>query len=38
MQLKHAIVYSYVMQKSILAIQKVAVRDPQLLMHPIVQG
>lgn len=37
-KLKHAIFHSHIMHESILAIQKVAVRDPQLLMHPIVQG
>lgn len=37
-KLKYTIFHSYIMQKSILAIHKVAVRDPQLFMHAIVQG
>lgn len=37
-ELKHTILHSYIMYKGIFAIHKVAVRDPQLLMHTIVQS
>lgn len=37
-KLKHTILHSYIMHKGIFAIHKVAVRDPQLFMHTIVQS
>ena len=38
MEPNHAILHCHPMQKGLLVIQEIGVRQPQLVSHPVVQG